>query len=43
VNATEDGTRLYTSLGARSLGYGQTFWIYPDGLYAGQRAELLRR
>ena len=32
MNATEDGTRLYASLGARSLGFGQTFWIHRDGL-----------
>jgi GNAT superfamily N-acetyltransferase len=43
VNATEDGRRLYASLGARSLGYGQTFWIHRDGFYAGRREELLRR
>jgi GNAT superfamily N-acetyltransferase len=34
VNATEEGTGLYSSLGARSLGHGQTFWIHRDGLSA---------
>jgi ribosomal protein S18 acetylase RimI-like enzyme len=41
VNATEDGTRLYASLGARSLGYGQTFWIHRNGLEARQPAALV--
>jgi GNAT superfamily N-acetyltransferase len=31
VNATEDGRRLYRSVGARSLGDGQTFWIHRGG------------
>src|SRR5699024_11106318 len=34
TNATEEGERLYRSLGARSLGHGQTFWIHRDGLAA---------
>jgi ribosomal protein S18 acetylase RimI-like enzyme len=33
VNATEEGERLYRSVGARSLGHGQTFWIHRAGLY----------
>jgi ribosomal protein S18 acetylase RimI-like enzyme len=34
TNATDDGERLYRSIGARSLGWGQTFWIHRDGLAA---------
>jgi ribosomal protein S18 acetylase RimI-like enzyme len=32
VNATEEGQRLYRSVGARSLGHGPTFWIHRPGL-----------
>jgi ribosomal protein S18 acetylase RimI-like enzyme len=34
TNATDEGERLYRSVGARSLGRGQTFWIHADGLAA---------
>ncbi len=41
VNATDDGERLYRSVGARSLGWGQTFWIHADGLAASPPAALV--
>ena len=41
TNATEDGTRLYASLGAQSLGYGQTFWIHRNGLASPPAPELV--
>jgi ribosomal protein S18 acetylase RimI-like enzyme len=41
VNATEDGERLYRSVGARSHGHGQTFWIHRDGLGASPPASLV--
>jgi ribosomal protein S18 acetylase RimI-like enzyme len=41
TNATEDGERLYRSIGAQSLGWGQTFWIHRDGLRAPPAADLV--
>jgi ribosomal protein S18 acetylase RimI-like enzyme len=41
VNATEEGERLYRSVGARSLGFGQTFWIHRPGLASPPPPELV--
>jgi ribosomal protein S18 acetylase RimI-like enzyme len=41
VNATEDGERLYWSVGARSHGHGRTFWIHRDGLAASRAVALV--
>ena len=41
VNATQDGERLYRSVGARSHGHGQTFWIHRGGLAATPSATLV--
>ena len=41
LNATGEGELLYRSLGFRSLGHGQTWWLHSPGLKAPPPAELV--
>ena len=41
LNATGEGELLYRSLGFRSLGHGQTWWLHRSGLQAPPAPELV--
>jgi GNAT superfamily N-acetyltransferase len=41
LNATGEGELLYRSLGFRSLGHGQTWWLHRPGLKAPPPADLV--